>query len=129
MTWLEDATAQGVWVQAVGGYTSDGDAYTIEGVTRPAPTGKPVLTSVTPTEFVIGSPSVTLHCHGTGFSRDCFIAFAGQQERTDFHDDTDVSTLIDTAHWTGPDVVKVSVVSQARGGSTPQDFAIVEDGS
>lgn len=124
--WLVDATAAGVWVQAVGGYTSDGDAYTLKGQARPAPTGKPVLTSVTPTEFVIGSPSVTLHCHGTGFTRDCFIAFAGQQERTDFHNDTDVSTLIDTAAWSGPDVVKVSVVSQSRGGSTPQDFPIVE---
>lgn len=125
MTWLDDATALGAWPQAAGGYTSDGDAYTLTGVSRPVPTGKPVLTSLTPTEFVVGSPSVVLHCHGTGFTRDCFIAFAGQAERTDYHSDTDVSTVIDSAVWNGPDTVNVSVVSQARGGSTPQVFEIV----
>ena len=123
--WLADATALGVWPQAVGGYSSDGDAYTVAGVARPAPTGKPVLTALSPTEFVIGSPSVTLHCTGSGFTRDCFIAFAGQAERTDFHNDKDVSTVIDSSVWAGPDTVNVSVVSQSRGGSQPQEFSIV----
>lgn len=123
--WLTDATALGVWPQAIGGYTSDGDAYTVAGVTRPPPTGKPVLTSLTPTEFVVGSPSVVLHCKGSGFTRDCFIAFAGQAERTDFHSDTDVSTVIESQYWTGPDTVSVSVASMARGGSAPMTFEIV----
>jgi hypothetical protein len=123
--WLTDATAAGVWPLEGGGYTTDGDAYTIAGVTRPPPTGKPVLTSLTPTEFVIGSPSVALHCIGTGFTRDCVIAFAGRAERTDFHNDKDISTFIDSELWTGPDVVKVAVVSQERGGSQTIDFPIV----
>ena len=123
--WLDEATDLGVWPQAVGGYTSDGDAYTLAGVSRPAPTGKPDLTTIEPPQFVIGSPSVVLHCYGSGFTRDCFIAFAGQAERTDFHDDTHVSTLIESQYWTSPDVVKVAVASQARGGSKTMDFPIV----
>ena len=125
--WLEEATLAGVLpLNDQGGYSSDGDAYTLQGVSRPVPTGKPVLTSVEPTEFVIGSPSVALHAKGTGFTRDCFIAFAGQAERTDFHSDTDVSTFIDSKLWNGPDTVMVSVVSQSRGGSTPIEFDIVD---
>jgi hypothetical protein len=124
--WLTQATAIGVYPLAVpgGGWSSDGDAYTVAGVSRPAPTGPPVLTSLNPTEYVVGSPSVVLHCIGTGFTRDCFIAFAGQAERTDFHSDTDVSTVIDGKLWTGADTVAVSVVSQSRGGSKPQTFDI-----
>jgi hypothetical protein len=125
---LEAATTIGVLPQALpqadGGWTSDGDAYTLAAVTQPVPTGKPVLTSLDPTEFVIGSESVALHCHGTGFTRDCFIAFAGHAERTDYHDDTDVSTFIDSAVWVGADVVQVAVVSETRGGSESLDFAI-----
>lgn len=123
--WLSDATGQGVWALADSGYTSDGDAYTVAGVTRPPPTGKPVLTSVEPPQFVVGSPSVALHCLGSGFTRECFIAFAGQPERTDFHDDTDVSTLIDTRYWGSADTVKVAVASMTRGGSQTLDFDIV----
>jgi hypothetical protein len=125
--WLTEATALGVLpLVDPGSYSSDGDAYTLAGVSRPAPTGKPVVTSLEPAEFVIGSPSVVLHCKGSGFTRDCFIAFAGQAERTDYHSDTDVSTVIDAAVWKGPDTVAVSVVSQTRGGSTPLEFEITE---
>jgi hypothetical protein len=125
--WLVEATAAGVLpLVDGGGYTSDGDAYTLAGVSRPAPTGPPVLTSLNPAEFVIGSPSVALHCIGSGFTRDCVIAFAGRAERTDYHSDTDVSTFIDTAVWKGADTVSVCVVSESRGGSKALDFAIVE---
>lgn len=123
--WLTEATDAGVLVIADGDYTSDGDAYTLAGVSRPSPTGKPVLTSLNPTQYQIGSPSVTLHCIGSGFDRDCVIAFAGHAERTDFHNDTDVSTLIDSQYWTAADTVRVAVVSEARGGSAAIDFAIV----
>jgi hypothetical protein len=123
---LEAATEVGVWPQVAGGYSSDGDAYTVGGVTRPAPTGKPVLSSLDPTQFVIGSASVALHCTGSGFTADCFIAFAGHAERTDFHDDGDVSTFIDSEVWKGPDTIKVAVVSEDRGGSETIDFPIVE---
>ena len=124
---LADATAAGVYPLAVEGntYTSDGDAYTVQGVARPAPTGKPVLTSLSPTQFKIGSPSVALHAIGTGFDRDCEIAFAGHAERTDFHTDKDLSTFIDSALWHGPDTVSVLVVSPTRGGSAAIDFPIV----
>ena len=125
--WLVEATAAGVLpLVDPGSYSSDGDAYTLAGVSRPAPTGPPVLTSLNPTEFVIGSPSVALHCTGSGFTRDCFISFAGQAERTDYHSDTDVSTFIDSTVWKGADTVAVSVVSQTRGGSKPVEFEIVE---
>lgn len=124
---LADATAAGVLPLAIAGstYTSDGDAYTVAGVARPAPTGKPVLTSLNPTQFKIGSPSVALHAIGTGFDRECTIAFAGHAERTDFHTDKDLSTFIDSAVWHGADTVEVVVVSPTRGGSASVDFAIV----
>ena len=123
---LEAATEIGVWPQVAGGYTSDGDAYTLAGVSRAPATGKPVLDSLSPAQFTIGSASVALHCQGSGFDRDCVIAFAGRPERTDFHSDTDISTFIDSALWQGPDVVQVSVVSSTRGGSASLDFTIAE---
>jgi hypothetical protein len=123
--WLTDATDAGVLVIDPTQYTSDGDAYTVEGVSRPPATGKPVLDSLNPAQYQIGSPSVTLHCLGSGFDRECIIAFAGVPERTDFHDDTDISTLIDSRYWTSPDTVEVRVVNPARGGSQLLDFAIV----
>ena len=123
--WLTDATDEGVLVLYPELYTSDGDAYTLAGVSRPKPTGKPVLTSLNPTQYQIGTPSVTLHCLGSGFDRECIIAFAGVPERTDFHDDTDISTVIDSRYWTSADTVEVRVVNAARGGSQLLDFAIV----
>jgi hypothetical protein len=125
---LEEANQIGVLPVLIegGGWRSDGDAYTVAGVARPVPTGPPVLMSLNPAEYVIGSPSVAVHCIGSGFTSDCFIAFAGQAERTDFHSDTDVSTFIDGALWTGADTVDVAVVSQSRGGSKSQQFTIAE---
>lgn len=119
------AAAQAVGVAVLDrSYTSDGDAYTVAGVSRPLPTGKPVLDSLNPDTFNVGDPSVAVHAIGSGFTRDCRIVFAGHAEPTDFHTDTDLSTFLNAASWQGADIVQVSVYSEQRGSSAALPFTI-----
>lgn len=116
------AQAAGVAVLDPAGWSDDGDAYTLAGVSRPPPAGRPELTTLVPNTMVVGGPDVTLHCQGTGFVRACRIVFAGRPERTDFTDDTDVSTHITSALWGAPDTVQVQVFDPARGASAALPF-------
>lgn len=123
-TWLQDAQAAGVLVLDPASYTSDGDAYTLEGAARPPATGRPVLDSLDPDTFAVGDPDAVLRCLGSGFSRDSFIAFAGRAERTDFVSDTELRTGVDSASWQAADTVEVAVVAPARGSSASLPFTI-----
>jgi hypothetical protein len=119
------AAAQAVGVAVLDrSYTSDGDAYTVQGVSRPVPTGPPVLGSLSPATWKLGDPSVAVHALGSGFTRDCRVVFAGQAEPTDFHSDTDLSTFLNAAAWHGADTVQVSVHAPGRGDSAELPFSI-----
>jgi IPT/TIG domain-containing protein len=120
-TWTE-AQAKGVLVVPGMGWTDDGDAYTVKGVSRPVPTGRPVLTSIVPETLPVDPPDIFLTCIGTGFTRDCYIRFAGQSERTDFINDTELRTVIKGEYWQAPATVAVTVYSEDRGSSDALPF-------
>jgi hypothetical protein len=69
----------------------------------------PVITELDPDECTIGEESFDIFVHGTGFTEDSVIVFAGQDEPTDLEDDGSLSTGINMEVWQGADTVKVSV--------------------
>jgi len=86
---------------------------------RPAPT----LTSISPTERVVGpTDDVVLECTGTNFTPDCSIIFADQDERTDYVSATEVTTIIRGDLFTGPDEVDVRVYVPKAGTTAPLSF-------
>lgn len=122
--WYQDALDAGVLVLDQASYTSDGDAYTLQGAARPPATGPPVLATLDPDTFAVGDPDTVLRCVGSGFSRDCVIAFAGRAERTDFVTDAELRTGVHSASWQGADTVSVAVVAPGRGSSASLPFTI-----
>jgi hypothetical protein len=80
----------------------------------------PVLTALVPATVTIGSPSLTLHVQGTGFTDASVITFAGHDEPTTRVSPTEVTTGIDMAVWLGPDTVPVTV----RNGTGPLSNAL-----
>ncbi len=62
----------------------------------------PVVTALVPDTAVIGSPSFTLHVHGTGFAPDAVIVFNGYDEPTTIVSPTEVTTGVNMAVWTAP---------------------------
>lgn len=117
-----DAQAKGVAVLDAASYSSDGDAYTIQGATKPVPTGRPVLSSLGPATMVASGPSKTVVCTGSGFTRDCRIVFAGRVERTDFITDTQLSTVITGGGMWAAGTQPVQVAAEGRGSSQAQTF-------
>jgi len=75
----------------------------------PAPDAAPVITELDPDECTIGEETFDIFVHGTGFTEDSVIVFAGQEEPTDLEDDGSLSTGINMDVWNGPDTVQVSV--------------------
>lgn len=66
---------------------------------EPAP---PVVTTLVPDTAVIGTPSFTLHVHGTGFTVDSIIVFNGFDEPTTVVSTTEVTTGVNMLMWTAP---------------------------
>jgi hypothetical protein len=79
------------------------------GSATPAPDAAPVITELEPDEATIGEETFDLFVHGTGFTEDSVIVFAGQEEPTDLEDDGTLSTGINMDVWNGADTIKVSV--------------------
>jgi hypothetical protein len=69
----------------------------------------PVITSLEPDEATIGEETFDIFVHGTGFTENSVIVFAGYEEPTDLEDDGTLSTGINMDVWQGADVVKVAV--------------------
>jgi hypothetical protein len=116
------AQARGVAVLDPSSYQDDGDFYTLEGVSRPVPTGPPVLSALNPDTMPAAGPDVTLDCQGSGFSPDTVIAFGGRAERTDHVDDQHVKTGIRGGGMWAPGTVQVAVASEGRGSSQSLPF-------
>jgi hypothetical protein len=55
----------------------------------------PVVTALVPDSAVLGSPSFTLHVHGTGFAPDAVIVWNGSDEPTTVVSATEVTTGVD----------------------------------
>jgi hypothetical protein len=75
----------------------------------PNPDTTPAITELEPDEATIGEETFDLFVHGTGFTEDSVIVFAGQEEPTDLEDDGTLSTGINMDVWNGADTVQVSV--------------------
>jgi len=82
----------------------------------------PTVTSLVPNSTVLGNPSFTLHVHGTNFTNESKIVFAGFEEPTTFLSATELSTGEDMSVWNGPDVVEVMVQSADGILSNPSSF-------
>jgi hypothetical protein len=72
-----------------------------------APT--PVVTALVPDTAVLGSPSFTLHVHGTGFAPDAVIVWNGTDEPTTVVSATEVTTGVNMATATAAVTVPVAV--------------------
>jgi hypothetical protein len=75
----------------------------------------PVITLLEPATCAIGDPDFTMYVHGTGFTADSIIHFAGYDEPTTYNDvDGSLSTGIKPSLWGAPDTVQVSVKNGAQ---------------
>jgi hypothetical protein len=81
----------------------------------------PTLTALEPPTVVLGSPSLTLHVKGSGFTPGSVIVFAGHDEPTTLVSPTEMTTGIDMAVWQAPDTVPV-LVKNGDNVSTPLSF-------
>lgn len=69
------------------------------------------LTSLAPSNALLGDASFTLRMIGSGFDRFTKIVFAGHDEPTTYVSPTEVTTGVDMSVWKGADVVPVYVES------------------
>ena len=95
----------------------------IDGVPQPPP---PLLTMLTPATAVLGSPSFTLHVHGSGFGPDAVIVFAAQDEPTTVVSPNEVTTGVDMTVWLGADTIPVTVRNGANAPSNPLPFTFTD---
>jgi hypothetical protein len=119
--WYTQAQAQGVAVLYGKGYTSDGDAYTLAGVSRPVPTTPPVVTALNPNTLPVTAPATAVLINGSDFTRDCRVSFGGATPPTSFHSDTELEVTINPADWSAG-IVQVLVAWSDRGPSNAVDF-------
>jgi hypothetical protein len=104
-------TLRGIGFVSIAGWTDAGPG-----------TLPPVLTALVPNTVTIGSPSLTLHVQGTGFTDASVITFAGHDEPTTRVSPTEVTTGIDMAVWLGPDTVPVTVRNGTGAASNAVSF-------
>jgi hypothetical protein len=69
----------------------------------------PEIEALDPDEIEIGSADVVLHVHGTGFTEQSVIHFAGYDEPTTFVNDTELTTGLKPSLWSDGVVVQCSV--------------------
>lgn len=119
--WYTDAVARGVLVVLPGTYASDGDAYTVQGVSRPVPTGPPVVSSLAPDTAAVTDPPMAVLITGSDFTRECRVSFGGATPPTSFHSDTELEVEINPADWSAG-VIQVLVAWSDRGPSDAVPF-------
>jgi hypothetical protein len=108
------AVADGVLVVDPHGYSSDGDAYTLESVVRPPPTGPPVLSTLTPSSVAIASLPSDVTIDGSGFTRDCRVLFGGATPLTQYVSESQLRVRIDPGPWSAG-AVDIAVTDGKRG--------------
>jgi hypothetical protein len=95
------AVADGVLVVDPHGYSSDGDAYTLESVVRPPPTGPPVLSTLTPSSVAVASlPSD--------------VTIGGATPLTQYVSESQLRVRIDPGPWSAG-AVDIAVTDGKRG--------------
>lgn len=83
------------------------------------------VTSLSPNNATLGTPSFDLHVMGANFDQFSVINFAGQDEPTVFVSPTELTTGVNMDVWKGADVVSVYVKSPVLV-SDPVDFTFVD---
>jgi hypothetical protein len=120
MTAWADAVTKGVAVLDPASWTDDGDAYTVQGVSRPVPTSAPVLGALVPSTLATDAPAQDVLVQGSGFVRGDRVVFGGATPPTSFHSDTELAVRADPSAWQAG-VIQVSVHG-SRGPSDAVDF-------
>jgi hypothetical protein len=82
----------------------------------------PVLTSLSPSTVVLGSPTFDIHVMGTGFNTGSKIIFNGFEEPTTFVSETELTTGVNMDVWAAPAIVPVLVQNADGTQSTPTNF-------
>jgi hypothetical protein len=114
------AQARGVAVLDPGSWSDDGDAYTLAGVSRPAP-GAPTVASLSPATLAVTAKPQEIAVTGTDFARGDRLSFGGATPPTNFHSDTELAVWIDPARWQAGQV-GVLVAYSTRGPSNSVPF-------
>ena len=86
----------------------------------------PVLTSLDPNTAELNAPDITMHCHGTGFTAESVIVFAGQDEPIVFISANEITTGITLSLPWGAVTVPVSVRNADGQETASLDFTFTE---
>jgi len=86
------------------------------------PPAAPTLTGLDPDTAVLGDPDFTLHCHGSGFTEESVIMFAGQPEPIVFVSESEITTGVKPSLGWGPDTPLPVSVKNADGQQTDDMF-------
>jgi hypothetical protein len=116
-----DAQAIGVAVLDPASWSSDGDAYTLAGVSRPVPAGAPQVSALDPATLAVSDEPQQVLVMGSDFTRDCRVSFGGATPPTSFHTDTELAVRVNPGDWQ-PGTIAVRVAYSSRGPSDAQDF-------
>jgi hypothetical protein len=120
---IDRSATRGVLVISDDEWVDDGDAYTLEGVSRPTPTSAPTVTSLLPATAVSGDPPLDVLVKGTGFVHGDRVVFGGSTPPTSYHSDDELAVRFDPADWQ-PGVLAVLVGWSSRGPSNAVDFTV-----
>jgi hypothetical protein len=123
MTAWADAVTKGVAVLDPASWTDDGDAYTVQGVSRPVPTSAPVLGALVPSTLATDAPAQDVLVQGSGFVRGDRVVFGGSTPPTSFHSDTELAVRIRPQRLAGGRPSRLGARLHA-GPSDPLDFIL-----
>ena len=85
----------------------------------------PTIEALDPDEIEIGAADTILHVHGTGFTPQSVIHFAGHDEPTSFVSDSEITTGLKPSLWQEAVVVKCSV-KNGTAESEEEEFEFLE---
>ena len=79
------------------------------GSVPPGPNGKPEIEALDPDEIEMGAADTVLHVHGSGFTEQSVIHFAGHDEPTSFVSESEITTGLKPSLWQEAVVVECTV--------------------
>jgi hypothetical protein len=120
---IDLADTRGVIVVVDDQWRDDGDAYTLTGASRPAPTDAPVVTALVPSTLSVTDPETDVLVQGSGFVLGDRVVFGGATPPTGYHDDTELAIRVSPKGWL-PGVVDVGVGYSTRGPSNALPFTV-----
>ena len=89
----------------------------------------PVVTSLTPSSVILGSPSFDIHVRGTDFAEGSKIIFNGFEEPTTRVSGQELTTGVNMPLWEAPAVVPIQVMSPDGVISNSMNFEFLSSGA